>query len=242
MINIICSEFIKLKRTKILVILIISGICLPLLLMFGCVANDIFIDWSFYATLIELIMFMMLSIVIFSMTISHLFAKEFSGKTASVLYTYPFSRVKIFLSKFFVLILLMSLVYFIQYTLTFLTGVLPRHDKITIGLLLKHAKIYGFSLILQIAIVPVFIMLALITKNSLTAVIFAVIAGGSNLIFYIINTLVNGNIWLPFILPTMPAFYYGEQNVNIGIVGSAGILTFLISITCCISYIRKMDI
>ena len=242
MISIIYSEFMKFKRTRILIILFFSGICLPMFLMFGCKANGIFVDWEFYTTLIELIMFMVLSIVIFAMLTSHLFAREFSEKTSSVLYTYPFSRVKIFFCKFFVLILMMCFVYIIQYGLMFLTGLLLKHDKLTVYILLKHVKIYGFSLMLQIAIMPVFIILALITRNNLSAIIFSVMAAGSNFVLYIVNNLVDRNIWLPFSLPMMPMLCYGEQKVNVTLVIITGIVMFFLGITICIAYMKKMDV
>ena len=65
--------------------------------------------------------FQFLYILIFSLIAGYVFSREFTDKTANILYAYPISRIKIFIGKLLTIYIVILFVYIIQILTTYLT-------------------------------------------------------------------------------------------------------------------------
>ena len=105
MINIIYSEFIKLKKSYILVIALLSGVLMPGVIFSADVANH----RNELVSLTERVWFLenrirdvertsalFVYIIIFSLIAAYIFSREYTDKTANILYAYPVGRIRIF--------------------------------------------------------------------------------------------------------------------------------------------------
>ena len=129
MFNIIYSEFIKLKKSYILIIALFSGVLMPGIQFVADMAShrnelvaltervgfleDRIVD-------IDRISVLFVYIIIFCLIAAYVFSREYTDKTANILYAYPISRIKIFFGKLITIYILIVFVYIIQILTTYL--------------------------------------------------------------------------------------------------------------------------
>ncbi|WP_406542133.1 ABC transporter permease [Clostridium ljungdahlii] len=129
MFNIVYSEFLKLKKSYLVIITLIAAIFVPILECIQALSNNyrgssetlrntLFMN---YRVNIEVICFQFLYIVFFSLIASYVFSREFTDKTANTLFIYPSSRIKIFIGKLITVYIIIAFAYFIQSISTYLT-------------------------------------------------------------------------------------------------------------------------
>lgn len=252
MFNIIYSEFLKLKKSYILAIVLIGGVLLPGVEFASAIRQDfsdlsqvqiqVFIKNQMINT--EMLSFQFLFILIFPLIVGYVFTREFADKTANILYAYPISRIKIFIGKFVTVGILIMLTYLIQFFISYLTvyivfGVLPSTEYI-----IKDIKVYVYSALLQLLLIPIPVLIANIAKNIIAPIVCGVL--GSVIGLGSIVILMKGSIYgqlCPLILPALPFYHYhmGDPIDYIAAVGSA-VITFSLFLFLCIYYSSNSDI
>lgn len=252
MFNIIYSEFMKLKKSYILVIVFISGCLLPGVNFFNAITNDfsnlsqVQIQHFIKNQMInaETLSFQFLFIIVFSLVVGYVFTREFIDKTANILYTYPSSRIKIFIGKFITVGILIMITYLIQFFISYLIvyiefGVLPPAEFI-----IKDIKVNIYSVLLQLILIPIPVLIANITKNIIIPIVYGALGGIIGL--GVMTILMSGSIYgqlCPLVLPALPFYHYhrGDPIDYIAVVGSA-VITFGISMFLCIYHSKNADV
>ncbi|OCA96393.1 ABC transporter permease [Clostridium beijerinckii] len=252
MFNIIYSEFMKLKKSYIWVIVFISGCLLPGVNFFNAITNDfsnlsqVQIQHFIKNQMInaETLSFQFLFIIVFSLVVGYVFTREFTDKTANILYTYPSSRIKIFIGKFITVGILIMITYLIQFFISYLVvyiafGVLPPAEFI-----IKDMKVNIYSALLQLVLVPVPALIASIAKNIIAPIVYGALGGIIGL--GVMTILMSGSIYgqlCPLVLPALPFYHYhrGDPIDYISVVGSA-VITFGISMFLCIYHSKNADV
>ncbi|OOM16395.1 ABC transporter permease [Clostridium saccharobutylicum] len=250
MFNIIYSEFIKLKKSYILIIALISAILMPGIQIINDIEND-------YTTIplndrgrffqrdvvdIDRISILMIYIIIFCLISAYVFSREYTDKTANILYTYPISKERIFVGKFITIYMIIIFVYLIQIITTYL-GLYVVWGKLPpIQFIIKDIKINIYSMLLQFLLLPIPVLIANLTKNIIFPIIYGLLAT------IIVGLLLGSGAkiysqFCPLTLPALPFYYYhnGDPIDFVITIGSA-IITFVLFMFLCIYQYRKADI
>lgn len=250
MINIIYSEFIKLKKSYILIITLLSGILMPGIIFIADIINnrnesdDLMKSISFLEGRvmdIERGSDIFLYIIVFSLVASYIFSREYTDKTANILYTYPISRTKIFFGKLIIIYLLIVSVYIIQIIATYLGGYMLWGVFPTVKFVNEDIKVNVFSILLQFLLIPIPILIANITRNIILSIVYGLLGD------IIVALLLGGGAGIysqfcPLTLPILPFYHFhkGDPIDFIITIGSA-VITFCLFISLCIYHYSNTD-
>lgn len=242
MLDIIYSEFLKLKKSYIMSVVLIGGITMTIIMVLARLITEGDMPFEKFAYNIEQANFLILYIVLFSLIAAYVFSREFIDKTDSVLYSYPTTRIKIFIAKIITIYMLIFLVYAIEMvsmslSYYFLNGSFPAGH-----LIIKDIKANLCSLLFQFLLIPIPILIANISKNIMMPVVYGVLG-------FISTTFmsdIKSNLYVqyyPLLAPFLSVrhFYYPEYiNFNYIIIINA--LCFVLFMSICIYEFNKTDI
>lgn len=173
MINIIYSEILKLKKSKILLLIIVATLAMPIMLNGAILLSQDDRTFESYVFNSEGINFWMIFGILFSIVGGYVFSREYSEKTDSTLFSYPCSRTKIFFGKLIVVYILIFLTCVIQSVFAYLSyyllfGVLDKN--LVIDDIIVNLK----AMLFQMSIVIIPILLANLKKNMVLPIIYGV--------------------------------------------------------------------
>ena len=240
MINILYSEILKLKKSYFLLIILAGGLAVPLLLFFGWLLQGQTVAWDRYAANSEIMMFIMLCPILFSLVSAYVFSREFTDKTANILYSYPVHKIEIFLGKLLVIFMVITVIYIIHFAALFGGGLILNHEPLTRKILLAHGKIHLYSMIFQFALIPIGIFIASLCRNIMLPIICGTLVTLTNMF------LLSGNKfkYSPFMMPFMPLANYTDKLkyfVTTQTIFMA-VVVFVVGFIACSIYYLKTDI
>lgn len=188
-----------------------------------------------YCSNIEMINYLLLYTILFSLMSGYIFSREFSDKTSSITYTYPMSRNKIFIAKIIIIYTLIFLVYLIEVVSIYLGYYIINHTLPESTFIINHIKHNIGSLFFQFLLMPIPILIANVSRNIMLPVVYGVVGE------IIMNTI--GDEHFPLLAP----YYFIEKvykpnliDLHYSVIG--GILCFIISVPICIYHYNKHDI
>jgi bacitracin transport system permease protein len=252
MFNIVYSEFLKLKKSYILIITLISGLLMPGVQFAGTwgtemaqVPEEVKERYMMNHILnIEMMSFHFIYIVIFSLIAAYIFTREFTDKTTNILYSYPIDRVQILIGKYIVVCILVLLVYVIQFIASYLGLYIVWRQLPSAGFISNDIKVNMYSALLQFILIPIPIFIGNITKNIIFPIVYGVlgVAAGMVLLLFMSKGNVYGQI-CPLILPALPLYYYhmGDLIDYVIAIGS-GVISFVLFTFLCIYNCRNVDV
>lgn len=253
MFNTIYSEFIKLKKSYVFIIALIGGLIMPGIQFVGAVLGDYntvvpqmyrerFLKQ--YIVNIEVMSFQFVYVIIFSLIAAYVFSREFTDKTSNILYTYPISRIKIFIGKFITICMLILFVYLIQFLTAYLGlyiiwGMFPDKEFI-----INDLKVNIYSIVLQFLLIPVPVFIANITKNIIFPIVYGALGTVSGML--LVGSAMSGSIYAqfsPLILPVLPFYHYHMGDpIDFVITSVSAGSTFILFMFLCICYVNNTDI
>ena len=246
MLDAICCEFMKLRKSYFYPT-VLSVLCfLPVFLYLVWLGQGQPVEWSKYIPKIEVMAILTTYTPMFSVVSAYIFTREFSNNIATVVYAYPVSRIKIFLSKLVFLGAFMILAYFLQLLFIIVGGLLVTHEVLTQSILITILKANMYSLIFQYAIIPVSILIALLFKKITASIVY------SGIVTIININLMRGGAekiydYAPMFYPLL-SIEALRGKIPIGLDGGLqtriiiAALTFITGITVCIIYYLKADV
>lgn len=240
MLNIIYSEILKLKKSYIISVSLIGGVIMSILMASGNLLAGIAMSFEKFACNIEQMNAGILNIVLFSLIAGYVFSREFTDKTASILHTYPISRMKIFISKLITIYILIFLVYFIQCISTYLSyyiadGIVPSSI-----LILNNIKANIVSMLFQFLLIPIPILIANISENIMMPAVYGILA------FIAIGFIGVDSpyaTYIPLMAPHISAtYFYFPKDINFNHIIVSSTLCFILFMPICIYEFNKEDI
>lgn len=243
MLNIIYSEILKLKKSSYIIIILITSLFMVFFtdaaIIIVKVLNRTFESYSFNVCEINI---RLIFTIIFCIISSNIFIREYDDKTANILYSYSFNRIKILLGKFLVIYMIIVLIYFIQCIGIYISSyvLFGSLDK---SLISQNVQANLYSMIFEMALIPSVILLANLKQNLILPVSYGVL-------ITIINAISDKSFiadikYNPFVGPLF-AFQYVYSEVGAGFefkyITISGIIFFIISILVCMYHFNKMDI
>lgn len=235
MFNLVYSEILKLKKSKTLIFIIISSLLFPVLWCLITPFNIYKQTWVTYTTETEDIMFMLVGIIVFVLLSSYIFLREYSDNTVKVLYSYPVSKISIFISKMLTIDIIVAVIYLLHFIIVFAGGRLVITQSLTKEFFLMHISVYITSMIMQFALVPLLIFIINILKNTTASAMIAVFVLFSDFFVYEIGKY---KYW-PFILPYLPfmKLYRGGDIIS-AVILAIGV--FIIGMVLCIFQLSRV--
>jgi bacitracin transport system permease protein len=240
MLDIIYSEFLKLKRTYIAIVIFIGGLFMSLIMALARSFSEQDMSFEKYAYNIEQVNFLMLYVVLFPLIAAYVFSREYNDKTASTLHIYPVSRIKIFIAKYLTTNILIFLVYTIQ-TLSIVLSYSLLHVSFPARqLIITDIKANLLSMLFQFFLIPLPILIANISKNTILPVVYgilsliiAIFAGGSDSSSY--------SQYYPLLSPFFSIkYFYFSEIINLRLMFIINISFFILFMSLCIyEFINK---
>ncbi|WP_368488413.1 ABC transporter permease [Clostridium sp. BJN0013] len=241
MFNIIYSELLKLKKTYIIPIVFICGTLMTIFMFLARLITEHDMPFEKYAYNIEQINFLMLYTVVFSTIAAYIFSREFTDITANILYTYPISRLRIFISKLITLYIIIFFTYAIEtisipLSYYFLNGIFPQGS-----LVMKDIKANTYSLFFQFLLMPIPVLVGNISKNLIVPSSYGILS------FILSNLLVHndlGNLkYLPLTSPYLSsAYFYNLKDIKLNYIIICGILCFILFLSIAMYQFCKDEI
>lgn len=244
MINLIETEFIKQKRSKIMTLTLLSSMSIPAMYLIGVIHHKI-MDATLSYTFTEiyndilLYFFMLFGVVIFSLIISHIISQEYKDHTIKTILTSPVSRTHYILSKILMSIIWVMIITVITFLFATLIGFIVGAEGMTSTVFLN----YGFNFILggfllALAMIP-FAFITLVFKNNVAPVILGVIISLSNSIIMQSEYAPLSPWCSPILFATNDiANYTYSSQVSILIIA----ITFLTGLALSIIYFKLRDV
>lgn len=242
MYNVLYSEFLKLKKSPIFLLLIIGAISEPLLMFFGELFRGDIVEWERYMGNIQAMTFLIVGLLLFTLIASYIYAREFTEKVVYTAYSYPASKTKIFICKLITVFACITFVYVLQFITILITGSIIDHEPLAMDFLILNIKIYCYSLLFQFAIVPLAIFIASISKGLIVPMGYSVIG---TIITIFISGLKEYSAYFPLYYPAMPALSVVKKEMKVVIHSNSiviAIMFFIITSLLCIIYYERHDI
>lgn len=243
MLNMIYSELLKLKNTYMIIIVLIGGtVSTVIMVLARFISSEHMMTFEKYAYNIEQMNFLILYIVLFSIIVSFVFSREFTDKTASVLYSYPTSRIKIFMSKLITVYILIFIVYVIEIASIplgyyFLTGSIPAES-----LMIRDIKANLYSLFFQFLLIPIPVLIANISKNNILPIVYGILGFISTAYMSDADDSLYGRYY-PLLSPFFSAkYFYNSERINLNCITIIGTSCFILFLFISIYEFNKKDI
>ena len=194
-----------------------------------------------YSSNIEMLNFLLLYTILFSLIAGYVFSREFTDKTSSIVYAYPISRIKIFIGKLITIDMLISLVYLVEVISIYLGYYILNHTLPESTFIISHIKYNIYSLIFQFLLIPIPILITNMSKNIILPVIYGIVGT-------IVTIVSSGKMfqiaeYFPLIAPYKFIIkIYSPNLIDLNYSVISGILCFIISMIICIYQYNKDDI
>lgn len=243
MLNCLKTDFMKLKRSKTFLLIILGMIgpallCFIVLLYFNSTTN---ISMTMDSFLSDLTMFQLLTfdVVVFSLLAGFLVVEEYKAHTLKSIITSPISRNKFILSKVLIFEILVILLVILAFIIAVIFGFIGGCSDISLNVIGEAFKKVILGSILLSLPMSLFFALSFIFKNVVPGVIGGVIVGLSNSMIY-------GSKYAalsPFCSPIM----FVENNLRacgygIDLPLAIVFATFALGVIIALVYFNKKDI
>ena len=248
MFNLIYSEFLKLRRTHIIPLIVLGAILIPFIQCFtiAAICNACPDESLKMQTLknslmnINLIQIPAVNTLIISLVASFIFIKEFTNKTNNVIYSYHISRMKIFIAKYITIFILCSILYLINFIAIVLVIYIGYGIEGLNRIFIMQLEVNLSSLLLQIFEIPIVIFIASVSKNLIIPSVYSIISAFSG--FLIFNSGIYMQL-IPTMLPSIPVsrILQGDPIDYIAVIITA-VSTFVLFLFLCTWYWKKVDI
>ncbi len=231
--TVINAEFLKLRKCKVLWCIPLCAF-LPDILTFSIYAFNKkypIITWQYYFTMAEMLINMLMGVALFSIVAGFIFSREYQENTVNSMFTYPIGRMRFFIGKLIVMLILISITLISSFIVLLLLGLTIKHEPLTLSSLLYYSKTYVFMVIMHFALIPIVAFLGIHNKSIIPPIILGVSAITLNLI--VMNTPFN--TLFPWSIPTILSPHengrtYTNYTLGIAVLGATFIIGTILSI------------
>lgn len=235
MLNSIYCEFLKLKKSYIWIVILVSGLAMTSFLDLIILILKDKRTFESYASNTEMANFLLIYTILFSLIVGYVFSREHEEKTSNILFSYPISRIKIFMAKFITIDILIFCVYLIELISIYL-GYYFLYKKLPESTFIVNHIIQNiYSLIFQYLLIPIPILITNISRSIMAPVVYGVI------VEILMGTIANE--YFPLLAPyyfVMETYKPNLTNIMYSAVGS--VICFIIFMGISIYHYNNADI
>jgi bacitracin transport system permease protein len=239
--SLIRIELLKYKRS-IMTWLIFIGAILPSVVAFMFVSNENeIVTWN--------MLFMnsfawmnQLALLLIGVLTGYVFTVELHEKSSNILFTYPISRFRFFVSKLFVMLIIVTTVYIIFGITTILLGFISIGMTPSTEILYTFVKADILMIILNFATIPITAFICTLFKEITAGVVTGICYVTSYIV--LIDSKLNN-----FILPCLPTVLVDEyfndikfQHINLNNLVIVALVPFILGCVFSAYYYCKTDL
>jgi|GEM_PF-1520313 hypothetical protein len=256
MVNILLAEILKLKRSKILLLIPLGGL-IPVLLMLlvymdsqaSSIIKTYVFGWEYFLD-VTLYYANITCPAFFAILAGYIFTREYQLLTINSLFTYSFSRMKIFTAKMIIIIILMTVTFLLTIFFTMIFGLLLTKNRLLPDTLLDFVKINIEMVFINILLIFLAVLVSILVKNIIAPIVLGII--------YIFGYAVlnrSFSVYVPSCLSSLFATYFTSQLgknhpvmthfellPDIGTAFHTLIIVSSVSFIACIIYYRYSDV
>lgn len=243
MFNMIRLEFIKWKRSKILLAALVTTLIGPFVAAVSAYAEphnlNRLVDWdTFFAIALQINLSLLFPILFGALT-AYVFVQEYQDRTIINLFTLPQSRAKILVAKMITVLGTLFLLVVVSLLFTFIGGKLMISVPLTLETGLRLSYLSIITGIMVLCFIPVFAYIGIRTRNFIPPLVGA--TGFTLLNFAALVSPTYG----PFVPTSIPVFYLLNAigwRTPIPFVWGMLLPIFVISMLLCLREYMTQDI
>ncbi|SFJ17426.1 hypothetical protein SAMN02799624_03589 [Paenibacillus sp. UNC496MF] len=253
MLNVIYTELLKLKHSKIRWLVLLGAIPANLITLFAFLPRvtpdgtpaGIDMQDMFYR---QGMMLVMVGPSIFALITAYIIAREYQERTINQLFSYPVSRLEILAAKLVVVFLLIMLTALLSFAAAFAVGLaMLLQGRIDFDMIWLGFKTNILVCLLSFGTIPVAAAVSLVAKNIIPAAVIGVFAT----IVTVIGAIGHGqgSIMFPWLAPYWPVRYLAQDiadntGLNPYAVPALIVLsvTFILSLAISLIYCMRADV
>ncbi|MCX7746023.1 MAG: ABC transporter permease [Clostridia bacterium] len=243
MYRILYTEFLKIKKAKMLLVIPIISLTPALLLYITYLSNTELrmAGWPNYLGHI-LLSVSEFSPPVFILFTGFIFSREYSDHTMDCMITYPISRVGILVSKMLVMVPVVLLTMFLSFASALVVGNFLIYDSLSFEVIVEYAKIYLLVAIIHLTLVPAAATVGIISKNIIASAVTALA------IFSFLAVFLSSeyNAFFPWCVPALLSSKWGkclvQWNFNVSYALISLTITFVIALVINVIYFRKTEL
>ncbi|CAM4218631.1 bacitracin ABC transporter permease [Bacillus manliponensis] len=238
MVNLLYTELLKLKRSKMFLISIIGAAVAPFMIVFASYVYreadklpkpvtfyDLFYDTNLYT-------FLVIGIPLYGVVTAYLFNREYAEDTLKNLLTIPVSRISFIMSKFITLFLWIMMLVFVAWVLTLCFGLLGSFDGLSVSLLITSFRQFLIGGVLLFILSTPIILITIMLKNYVPTIIFTIVITMINVMAAnsehrdLFPWSAAGDIARSELLPTYPPEYSYVLIMATSFIGFVAVITY----------------
>ncbi len=243
MANVIYTEILKMKKSRMFLLSLLGGIVSPLLNFFMLLAyhqqnpdETLTMESLFNQT--HLFIVFLVGTLLFALITTYLFNREFEEDTLKNLLTIPVGRTQLVLSKLFILIIWIEIIMIYSFFMVILLGFIGGFEGFQTNLLFLSFKKYIFTGFLLFLLTPVIILITILFRSYIPSIAFSIFATLGTLI--IMNSKYIA--FYPWSIPVLMTMNSQQSEYPILFSWLIIIGVFIISLTTTLIYFNKTDI
>ncbi len=179
MINLLYTEFLKLKRSQMLLISMLGATTAPFVCFIAylnmkskkpgvpVLFNEVFSETNLYVVLLT-------GVTLYGVIATYLFNREYTENTLKNLLTIPVSRTSFFMSKLILLLIWILLLTVVAWGLTLIFGLIGQFEGLSLTVLIKAFKEYIVGGIFLFLLTTPTILVTLLFKNYVPSLVFTI--------------------------------------------------------------------
>ncbi|MEK3854003.1 ABC transporter permease [Cytobacillus sp. FSL H8-0458] len=244
MVNLLYTEFLKLKRSKMQLISTVGASVVPLMVVIASYIqmktekpspiiefHELFSNANLYTILV-------VGVPLYGVVAAYIFNREYMDDTLKNLLTIPVSRVNLILSKLLLLFMWILFLTLVSWGLTLILGVLLQFQGLSKSLISESFLQFLLGGILLFALSTPIVLITVVLKNYVPTIIFTILVTLINIMTAnsehrgLFPWAAAGDISMNTLLPTYPPEY---SYMGIALFSIFGFVSLLI-------YFNKIDI
>ncbi|WP_379147224.1 ABC transporter permease [Paenibacillus sp. sgz500992] len=230
-------EWLKFRKSPLFWALPAVSLFGPLLFMVMRLGEPM--SWEGYLSNEKLMYAFMTVTLWIALLASQIISKEYTDFTASVLYTYPRSRMSIIFTKLIIAFLILLASTFIEFIGMYITIWIFKGEPLPTELLNDQLARAGLFLLGQLAVLPLFALFSQISRSLLVPVLVAVAATITNLSLGLSGSKY---FWYsPFSVVAAP-YVSGIGNIETGKIIMLIVIVFPVSLAALLMHTFKMEV
>ncbi|MEK4083130.1 ABC transporter permease [Psychrobacillus sp. FSL K6-1415] len=244
MVNLLYTELLKLKRSKMFLISILGSVVAPFMVVVASYvhmktenpAQLITFDEIFYET--NLYTVLIIGVPLYGVITAYLFGREYLEDTLKNLLTIPVSRISYIMSKLVILFMWIMLLSLVSWGLTLLLGILGQFEGLSTLLIVEYLGRFITGGILVFILSTPIVLIAVVMKNYVPTIILTIVITMINVMSgnsehrALFPWAAAGDIANGTLQPTYPA------EISYTIIFITSIIGFISAIV----YFKKVDI
>lgn len=176
MVNLLYCEFLKLKRSKMLLISVLGAMVAPIMVFAGLVKakitepDKIITYWDMLEQT-NLYVLLLFGVIVYGVIAAYLFSREYTENTLKAVLTVPVSKGAFLTSKFLMLFVWMMILTAVAWVVTLILSVIGNAAEFSVDIIVESLKEYFLGAFLLYFTMSPFVFITLWLKNLVTPII-----------------------------------------------------------------------